>query len=95
VGEEERDADRRFTGRREPLVREEERRPKLEALLFQLADELARARLELRAADADAEIADAEVEEVVVRELFPGDPSSRTGQGALLPRSTGAAGRGC
>jgi hypothetical protein len=93
--EEEGDADRRLSRRREPLVRQKELRPQQEALVLQLAAELAGARLEIRSADAHAEVADTEVEQVVVRELLPGDLPSDAAQGRLLPRSAGAASRGC
>src|SRR4029079_9498039 len=77
VRQEERDADRGLAGGGEPLAGEEERRTKLEPLFRQLPVDLERPRLKLGAADAHAEIADAEVEEVVVRELLPGDLRSR------------------
>ena len=83
--EEERDADRRLAGRGEPLFGEEERGAEMKPLPRELALELERPRLELRSPDADAEVADPEMEEVVVRELLPGDLPAGGGQGRFLP----------
>jgi len=73
MGEEEGDADRRLVARREPLVREEDGGAEREAARVELALELADARLEVASLDAVAEVADPEMEQVVVGELFPGD----------------------
>jgi len=73
VRQEERDADRRLISGGQPLVGEEADRPQLQALLVELSRKLADARLDLGPRDPDVEVADPEVQEVVVGELFPRD----------------------
>src|SRR5581483_10119593 len=67
-----RNRDQRLPRRREPLVAEIARRLELEPARLQLGVELRDPRLELRAFDAHAEIADAQREQLLVAIRGPG-----------------------
>src|SRR5262249_21905532 len=85
--EEEGDADGRLVAGGEPLVGEEADGLQPETGRLQLAVELPDPRLRLRPADPHPQVADAQVEEVVVGELLPRDLARWTRQGGRLLRS--------
>jgi hypothetical protein len=96
VREEERHADGGLVPGGKPLIGEEAHGLELESLRFEFAVELPNPPLDIRAVDAHAEIADAEMEEVVIGELLPRDLGLAAGQGALLaPERSSTGGPGC